>query len=172
MERRFLAAPRSGDDASWLPLPSTVGLWGFPSIGSRASSSAAQLNSASPGTRGWFELCPAMERGGRVQPATSAATSGVGRAGMVAVAVGQPPPFFTALCIVPFALWMCQTASRAACLAFQVLDPPTEACETVAAVTLCPLLPHMCPPAAMRPAEQMAASSSAEVCCCVSLAGL
>lgn len=101
MERHFLAAPRSGDDASWLPLPSTVGLWGFPSIGSRASSSAAQLNSASPGTRGWFELCPAMERGGRVQPATSAATSGVGRAGMVAVAVGQPPPFFTALCIVP-----------------------------------------------------------------------
>lgn len=172
MERRFLAAPCSGDVASWLPLPSTVGLWGFPSIGSRASSSAAQLNSPSLGTRGWFELCPAMERGGRVQPPASATTSGVGRAGMAAVAVGQPPPFFAALCIIPFALWMCQTASGAACLAFQVPDPPTAACEAVAAVTLCPLLPHMCPPAAVGPADQMTVSSSAEICCCVSLDGL
>lgn len=63
MERSFLAAQSSGDDRSWLPLPSTVELRGFPRTGSRASSSVAQLNSDSLGIRGWFELCPAMGRG-------------------------------------------------------------------------------------------------------------
>lgn len=63
MERSFLAALSSGDDRSWLPLPSTVELWGFPRTGSRASSSVARLNSASLRIRGWFELCPVMGRG-------------------------------------------------------------------------------------------------------------
>lgn len=150
MERSFSAALSSGDDRSWLPLPSTVKLWGFPRTGSRASSSVAQLNSDSPGKRGWFELCPAMGRGetqpgGRIQPAASATSRGKGRAGMVAIAFGQPPAFFTAFCSrrhhsLPTNECEHRTAAGAACLAFQGLDVLPVVCTDVAIVTMCPHL--------------------------------
>lgn len=147
MERSFLAAQSSGDHRSWLPLPSTVELWGFPRIGSRASSSVAQLNSVSSGKRSWFELCAAMGRG-ETQPREESSP------------LLPPPPeargsrdgschFWATTTLLHWVLeqkpWSptpgeCEyhAAAGAACLAFQVSDPPTAVCEDVP-LSLCVL---------------------------------
>lgn len=151
MERSFLAGLGSGGDRSWLPLPSTVELWGFPSTGSRASSSAAQLNSASPGTRGWFELCPAMGRG-EMQPGEESSPllppppEARGEQGWQLLLLGNRHHSFTAFCSRSHRSSSpneCEhhAAAGAARLAFQVSALPTAACEDVATVTVCPHLP-------------------------------
>lgn len=136
MERSFLAALRSGDDTSWLSLPSTVELWGFPRNGSRASSSVAQLNSASPGTRGWFELCPAMGRG-EAQPGDEPSLllppppEARGGAGMATCCWATTIILHSVLQQRPSSLMPCEcehhAAVGAACLAFQVLELSTAA---------------------------------------------
>lgn len=150
MERSFLAGLSSGDDRSWLPLPSTVELRGFPRTGSRASSSVAQLNSASLGTRSWFELCPAMGRG-ETQPGRNPARcfrhhqrQGGSRDGNCC--------FWVSATILHCVLQQKPSSSSpserehhaaagAACLAFQVSDLPTVLSEEVAIVTMCSHLP-------------------------------
>lgn len=147
MERSFLAAWSSGDHRSWLPLPSAVELRGFPRIGSRTSSSVAQLNSASLGKRSWFELCAAMGRGETQLWEESSPL------------LPLPPEvsweqdgnccFWATTTLLHWVLEQklssptpqeCEyhTAAGAACLAFQVSDPPTAECGDVP-LSLCVL---------------------------------
>lgn len=135
MERSFLAAWSSGDHRSWLPLPSTVELWGFPRIGSRASSSVAQLNSASLGKRSWFEPCAAMGRGetqlreesSSLLPLPPEASR---EQGWQLLLLGNHHPSYWVLEQKPSAPTAeeCEhhTAAGAACLAFLVSDPPQQ----------------------------------------------